>query len=113
MDMSLRRNNGMLSNMSDIVAFSAIEGEGIDAAAGCFPSFDELRKLGRRMAAKPWVERFKRLLWSTGLRSIGGRRESAGWDSRGHFFAAAAGRCAPHPDHRRAKGPTSGGECEA
>jgi len=94
---------GMLSFMSDVtIILSAIEAGDPQAADQLLPLvYDELRKLaaaklayekaGQTLQATALVhEAYLRLVGGGERESTDGGRESVKWESRGHFFAAAA-----------------------
>jgi RNA polymerase sigma factor (TIGR02999 family) len=87
---------GMLfSGMSDVTRILSAIGQGDPhAAEQLFPLvYDELRKLAARRLAR---EKPGQTLQATALvhevylRLVAGAQPDAGWDGRGHFFAAAA-----------------------
>jgi RNA polymerase sigma factor (TIGR02999 family) len=84
----------MLGSMSDVTRIlSAIEQGDPHAAEELLPLvYDELRKLAAaRMAAEPAGQTLEptALVHEAYLRLVGGE-QARDWDSRGHFFAAAA-----------------------
>jgi len=83
----------MLGSVADVTqVLNAIEAGDPHAAAELLPLvYDELRKLaGARMAAEPAGQTLQptSLVHEAYLRLVGGADRP--WDSRGHFFAAAA-----------------------